>query len=271
MNHPVIQPAMEIVRAVGTQLKSRYATLKPIVSNEAMMAAFREIDGGVSDQLRQALASQYPDISWLNGELEGAGAWRSAGAGCFWVCDAIDGAVQFLRGIPHWCMSLTLVEGGSAKATVIYDAMHDEMFHAVSGAGAWCNGVALRVNDRQSHHGALLATSQPPFSNDDDFVVNGSTASLRVALREAGAVRNLGPTSLQLAYVASGRLDAFWEYGEDTFNCLGGALLVTEAQGVATEMSGRPYSPASNNIIAAPAPVHRALKAALEAASSGAS
>ena len=255
---------MEIVRSVGNQLKSRFASLRPIVGGEAMMAAFRELDEESSTQIKNALAGQYPDISWFEGELEGAGAWRSAAGGRFWVCDAIDGAVQFLRGIPHWCVSLTLVEDGAAAASIVYDAMHEEMFFAVTGGGAWCNGRRLRVNDQQSHRGALLATSQPPFSNDDDFVVNGSTSSLGIALREAGAVRNLGPTSLQIAYVASGRLDAFWEYGEDTFNCLGGALLVTEAEGVATEISGRPYGLASNSIIAAPAAVHLSLKAAFE-------
>jgi myo-inositol-1(or 4)-monophosphatase len=264
LNHQEIQSAIEVVQSIGIHLKARFASLEPIIDSDAMMAAFRELDGGASDQLRQALSSKYPDIAWLDGELEGADIWRNVEAGRFWVCDAIDGAVQFLRGIPHWCVSLTLVEAGAATATIVYDPMHEEMFHAVSGTGAWCNGERLRVNDRKSHHGGLLATSQPPFSNDDEYVVNGSTASLKVALKEAGAVRNLGPTSLQLAYVAGGRLDAFWEYGEDTFNCIGGVLLVTEAGGVATDASGRPYGLASNSIIAAPAPVHRSLKAAFE-------
>ena len=269
MNPLNFQAAIEVVRAVGDQLRIRYADLEPIVDNAAMMAAFRELDGAASKQIRQALAASHPDIAWLDGELEGAGAWRGAEAGRFWACDAIDGAVQFLRRIPHWCVSLTLVEAGAAAATVVHDAMHGEVFHAVAGAGAWCNGERLRVNGRQSHRGALLATSQPPFSNDDDFVVNGSTSSLDAALREAGAVRNLGPTSLQLAYVASGRLDAFWEYGEDTFNCLGGALLVAEAGGLATDAAGRPYGPASDSIVAAPPAVHRSLSA-LFARSSGA-
>jgi myo-inositol-1(or 4)-monophosphatase len=264
MNPLNFQAAIEAVRCVGDQLKSRYAGLEPIVENAAMMAAFRALDGAASSQLRQALAASYPDIAWLDGELEGAGIWRTAGAGRFWVCDAIDGAVQFLRRLPHWCVSLTLLEDGAAAASIVYDAMHAEMFHAVAGAGAWCNGDRLHVNNRQSHHGALLATSQPPFSNQDDFAVDGSAASLKAALREAGAVRNLGPTSLQIAYVASGRLDAFWEYGEDAFNCLGGALLVTEAGGMATDVSGQPYGHASNSIIAAPAPVHRSLKAAFQ-------
>lgn len=259
-----IQAAIEIVRMVGNELRSRYVSFKPVIDNVSMMTAFRELDGGAGARLRQALAAKYPDVAWLNGELEGHGVWRTVGSGRFWVCDAIDGAVQFLRHIPHWCISLTLIEDGAAKATIVYDAMQEEMFHALAGDGAWCNGDRLRVNDRQTHHGALLATSQPPFSNDDEFVVRRATSSLHVALREAGAVRNLGPTSLQIAYVASGRLDAFWEYGEDTFNCLGGALLVTEAGGLATDMSGRPYGVASNSIIAAPGPVNASLRAAFE-------
>ena len=257
-----IEPAVEAVRAVGQQLKSTYATQEAIVDTDAMIAAFRRLDGQAAQALRQQLTLHYPDVAWLDGELAGAGVWRRAGSGSYWVCDAIDGAVQFLRRIPHWCVSLTLVENGAASAAIVYDAMHDEMYHALLRGGAWCNGRRLQVNQRQSHHGALLATSQPPFSNKDDFVVNGSASSLGVALREAGAVRNLGPTSLQIAYVASGRLDAFWEYGEDTYNCLGGALLVTEAQGCATDVLGKPYGPASNSIIAAPAPVQRSLQAA---------
>lgn len=261
-----IEAALEIVRAVGDDLRSRYLSFKPVIDNTSMMAAFRELDGAASARLRQALAVSYPDVAWAEGELEGADMWRDLGQGRFWVCDAIDGAVQFLRHIPHWCISLTLIQDGAAMATVVYDAMHEEMFHALVGQGAWCNGSRLRVNDRQTHHGALVATSQPPFSNDDEFVVSGATSSLRVALREAGAVRNLGPTSLQIAYVASGRLDAFWEYGEDTFNCLGGALLVTEARGLATDLSGRPYGVASNSIMAAPAQVNASLRAAFTAA-----
>lgn len=261
-----IDAAIEIIRAVGNDLRSRYVSFKPVIDNTSMMAAFRELDGAASARLRQALAVSYPDVAWVDGELEGADVWRGLGQGRFWVCDAIDGAVQFLRHIPHWCVSLTLIEDGAAMATIVYDAMHDEMFHGVRGQGAWCNGNRLRVNDRQTHHGALVATSQPPFSNDDDFVVSGATSSLRVALREAGAVRNLGPTSLQIAYVASGRLDAFWEYGEDTFNCLGGALLVTEAGGLATDLSGRPYGIGSTSIVAAPALVNASLRGAFTAA-----
>lgn len=259
-----IEAAIEIVRVAGHELRSRFASFKPVFDNASMMAAFRELDGEVSGQLRQALAAKYPDVAWVSGELEGAGVWRTLGSGRFWVCDAIDGAVQFLRRIPHWCISLTLVDGGTAKATIVYDAMHEEMFHAVADEGAWCNAERLRVNDRQTHHGALLATSQPPFSNGDEFVVSGAASSLYAALREAGAVRNLGPTSLQLAYVASGRLDAFWEYGEDTFNCLGSALLVTEAGGLATDIHDRPYGVASNSIIAAPGPVSASLRAAFK-------
>lgn len=257
-----IQAAIEIVRTVGDELRSRYVSFKPVIDNASMMAAFQEVDGSASNWLREALAAKYPDVRWLSGELEGAGGWRTVCSGRYWVCDAIDGAVQFLRHVPHWVVSLTLVEDGAAIATIIYDPMHDEMFHAVTGEGAWCNGERQNVNDRQTHHGALVATSQPPFSNDDEFAVNGAVSSLNVALRQAGAVRNLGPTSLQIAYVASGRLDAFWEYGEDTFNCLGGALLVTEAGGLATDMSGRPYGIASNSILAAPEPVNASLRAA---------
>jgi myo-inositol-1(or 4)-monophosphatase len=106
----------------------------------------------------------------------------------------------------------------------------------------------------------VLATSQPPFINDDPDVIGLAGTSLVRVLRKAGAVRNLGPTSLQLAYVACGRLDAFWEFGEDTFNCLGGALLVREAGGAATDVEGETYRLRSTSIVAGGSRVHALLR-----------
>jgi myo-inositol-1(or 4)-monophosphatase len=262
--NPPFAPAFAIalLRTVGAGLRQRFATWQAVHEVEEMMAAFRTLDDAAVDKIASALLAEYPDIAWIGDELKGADAWEKAKTGRFWACDPIDGAVQFLRAIPQWCMSLTLVEDGQAAMTVIFDPVHDELFHAVAGGGAFLNGRPVAVNPRRSHAMGLLATSQPPFIKDRETIaMTGKSLSALVA--EAGAVRNLGPTSLQLAYVACGRLDAFWEYGEDTFNCLGGSLLVREAGGVATGLDGTPYALQAQGIVAAPAPVHATVMARL--------
>jgi myo-inositol-1(or 4)-monophosphatase len=268
MNNPESSPAPDpafaiaLLREVGAGLKQRFAAWQAVHEVEDMMRAFRALDDAAVDRIASALQAEYPDVAWVGDELKGADAWEQAKTGRFWACDPVDGAVQFLRAIPQWCISLTLVEDGQAALTVIFDAVHDELFHAIAGGGAFLNGRPITVNARRSHVMGVLATSQPPFVKDRDIIALAGK-SLAALVAEAGAVRNLGPTSLQLAYVACGRLDAFWEYGEDTFNCLGGSLLVREAGGVATAIDGAPYALQAEGIVAAPAPVHATVMARL--------
>lgn len=248
---------------VGNDLKRQFLEIEPVIESDEMMSVFHRIDGQASESIRIALQKLYPNIGWLEGELDGADVWELVNSGRYWICDAIDGAVQFVRGIPQWCISLTLIENGKTVFTAIVDVMHSESFYAMAGHGAYLNDRSIQVNNRASHISGIVASSQPPFINDNKKIIRQSGDSLTAVLSEAGAVRNLGPTSLQLAYVASGRLDAFWEYGEDTFNCLGGALLVNEAGGKVSDIKGNEYGLNSDSFIAAPPQVHSSLMAVL--------
>ncbi|NYE61001.1 myo-inositol-1(or 4)-monophosphatase [Duganella sp. 1224] len=206
---------LELVRELGADLCASFWRRAPALTMREVLAA--------SDRLQRALAADYPDIAWADGQLSEEYARR----GEYWIGDAVDGAAHFLRGIPNWCMSLTLMREGVPVFTVIHDAMHDELFHALRGHGAWYNGQPLRVSaDRQQ---GLIAT------------------------------RSLGPTSLQLAYVAAGRLDGFWQYGADGCYSIGGTLLLHEAGGLATQADGQPYRLTSPSIAAAPPGVHAAV------------
>jgi myo-inositol-1(or 4)-monophosphatase len=200
------ESVLELLRDVGAGLCATFWRSRPEADMDALRAA--------EETLRGELRALYPAIAWADGALSEAYAKQ----GEYWICDAVDGAQQFLRAIPNWSMSLTLMREGSPVFTAIYDAMHDEMFHALCGHGAWYNSQPIRVSERQQPH--LVAT------------------------------RNLGPASLQLAYVACGRLDAFWQHGHDGYHCVGGALLVREAGGVATQVDGQPYHLASSSIAA---------------------
>ncbi|RFU49600.1 inositol monophosphatase family protein [Paraburkholderia sp. DHOC27] len=239
-----------LLRDVGQDLLQTFNATEPIHANDEMMRVFKQLDDHAAEKIRDALAEGYPQIAWLEGELVDGSA-RSGKATSFWICDAIDGAVQFLRSITSWCITIALVEDGSTTFAMTYDAHRDECFHAVRGEGAFLNGQRIAVNGRKHHARAMLATSQPPFIGDKPGVIEAAGTSLSAMLADAGAVRNLGPTSLQLAYVACGRLDGFWEFGEDTFNCVAGALLVEMAGGRATNAAGEPYGLKSASIVAA--------------------
>jgi myo-inositol-1(or 4)-monophosphatase len=249
----------EQVRAVGDHLKQGFEGLSPVAEATDMLAAFREKDGAAADALRSALAAAYPEIGWIEGELDDGDAIADATRGARWVFDAIDGAVQYLRAIPHWAVSLALLVDGEPRFCAVYDAMHGEMFEATSGGGARLNGGAIHVNGRASHALAIVATSHPPFVGKDPGAVARAAASLGRLLPDVLAIRNLGPTSLQIAYVACGRLDAFYEHGSDGFNCIGPSLLVREAGGVVTDSRGAPYGVRSDGIVLAPPGVHASL------------
>lgn len=258
------EEVLALLRTVGASLCDTFWQLEPVVELDDMFAAFHRIDGQASAALRCGLAELYPRIGWMEGEFDGADsddeeAVAMLARGEFWICDAIDGAAQFLRAMPNWAMSLTLVREGVPVFVAVFDAAHDEMFHAVWGGGAWCNGKPVRVNDRESHYNGFVATSQPPFAVKQPRAVERAGRALSAMLPDVVAVRNLGPTSLQLAYVACGRLDAFWEFGEDGFNCMGPALLVREAGGTVSQVDGAPYRLLSADIAAAPPRVHASM------------
>lgn len=247
---------LSLLRTVGASLCDTFWQMEAVNELDDMFAAFRRIDGAPAATLRTTLARAYPRIGWIEGEFDGADgddeqALALLEQGEYWICHAIDGAVQFLRAIPQWAMALTLVREGVPVFVAVFDAAHDEMFHAVRGGGAYCNGKPVRVHGRESHYNGIVATSQPPFAARRPRTVERAGRSLSAMLRDVVAVRNLGPTSLQLAYVACGRLDGFWEFGEDGFNCVGPALLVREAGGVVTQIDGAPYGLRSADIAAA--------------------
>jgi len=177
--------AIALLRSVGAGLKQRFAVWQAVHEVEDMMAAFRQLDDAAVDRLASALQAEYPDIAWVGDELKGPDAWDKAKTGRFWACDPVDGAVQFLRAIPQWCMSLTLVDNGEAAMTVIFDPVHDELFHAVAGGGAFLNGKPISVNRRRSHVMGVLATSQPPFLKDKEAIAMAGK-SLAALVGEAG-------------------------------------------------------------------------------------
>ncbi|PTL77223.1 inositol monophosphatase family protein [Vitiosangium sp. GDMCC 1.1324] len=253
----------DLVRAAGTSLKDAFASVEPLADREQLFAAFKRLDDSTAERLRSALAREYPGITWSDGEFDSE-SQRSHPPGEFWVCDAIDGAVQFLQAIPAWALSLALIRDGRPVFSAVYDPVHGELFHAVAGGGAYLNGKPLHVSAKQRLEDALVAASQPPFVGEDPESIRRAGEATAAVLPLIFVLRNFGPTSLQLAYVAAGRIDAFWEFGEDMYNWLAGILLIREAGGVVTDAHGGALEWGATSFLAAAPALHAPMTAVLQ-------
>ena len=166
-----------------------------------------------------------------------------------WIIDPLDGTTNFLHGIPHWAVAISLEKDGEIVAGVTYDPVKDELFWAEKGVGAYVNNRRLRVTSRDSLREALVTGG-----NDVVF-----------APKEISGIRRLGSASLDLAYVAAGRLDGYWEYDLNPWDVAGGGLMVREAGGYATTVAGDKDYVRKKSVLAANPAIHKLLMKSLAA------
>ena len=189
-------------------------------------------DHRVEKTLVQELKKARPDYGFL---LEESGVIAGADQRTTWVIDPLDGTTNFLHGIPHFAISIGLVRDGEPYAGVIYQPLTDEMFAAEKGSGAFVNEHRLRVSGRRQLDTSVIATGIPHNGRP------GTERFLRQLPRvmEATAgVRRFGSATLDLAYVAAGRYDGFWEIGLKPWDIAAGIIIVREAGGYVSELDG---------------------------------
>jgi myo-inositol-1(or 4)-monophosphatase len=217
-------------------------------------AALDSVERPVAALLRERLRLARPGVPWA-GELD----TDVSGVGEYWVVDALDGAVQYCQGLPQWSISIGLIRDGRAVAAVLHSAVLGDTYTAEAGRGAFRDGAAISPSAKTTLALAAVATSQPPFVGRQPDAVASTGRAMARLLPAVGAVRNLGPTSWQIADVASGRLDAFWQYGRDPGNLLAAALVASEAGAVVTDTHGGAWHPGSTGFLAAAPALHGAL------------
>ena len=205
--------------------------------------------------LKEELAKARPDYGFLM-EESGASGGSGGSEGRRWVVDPLDGTTNFLHGLPHFAISIGLEERGEIVAALIYDPIKEEQFHAEKGGGAYLNDRRLRVSGRTRMEDALIGTGIPFKGHGEHGTFAGEVE--RVSAEVAG-VRRWGAASLDLAYVAAGRLDGFWERGLSPWDIAAGALLVREAGGYLTAIDGKPWSLEGDAILAANSYLHKPL------------
>lgn len=183
--------------------------------------------------IKEELLGARPTYGWLaeeGGALDGKDPTRR------WIVDPLDGTTNFLHGLPHWAVSIALEHKGDVVAGVIFDAAKDEMFIAEKGAGAWMNDTRLRVSGRNRMIESIFATGLP-FGGRADLPE--TLQDLARVLPGCAGVRRWGSAALDLAYVAAGRYDGFWERHLNAWDLAAGVVIVREAGGLLQPMEPR--------------------------------
>jgi myo-inositol-1(or 4)-monophosphatase len=180
--------------------------------------------------IKTALQKARPKFGFL---LEEGGEEKGEDATTRWIADPLDGTTNFLHGVPHWSVSIALEKDKEIMAGVVYDPIKDEMFWAEKGMGAYMNSRRMQVSGRRNFADALLSVGNEGDGQAEDFI-----ADFSASIPTCSGFRRFGSACLDLAYVAAGRFDAFWERGLKPWDAAAGGLLVREARGIATDYEG---------------------------------
>jgi len=208
--------------------------------------------------VRAELSKARPGYGFL---MEESGESRGSDARHRWIVDPLDGTTNFLHGIPHFAISIALERDGDIVAGVIYDPTRDEMFWAEKGAGAYVNEHRLRVSARRGLGDAVIGTGIP-FRGRGDHP--SYLAALGAVMSAPAGARRLGAAAPDPAYVAAGRYDGFWEFGLSPWDIAAGLLLIREAGGYVSDLTGGHDMLASGDIIAANDHLHLPLAALIK-------
>ena len=203
-----------------------------------------EVDVAVERFFRAMIAERFPDHHVLAEEMGGS---RTVPSGPCWVFDPIDGTTNYAHGVPIFCASLAFEIDGVAEIGAIFDPNRQELFTAERGGGAFLNGRPLRVSSAQSLVDALLVTGFPYDVHDRLDEIVGLFSAF---VGRARAVRRLGSAAIDLCYVAAGRMDGFWEADLNPWDIAAGALIVAEAGGMVTTLSGEPFTSRGRHVLA---------------------
>ena len=232
---PMVTIALRAARKAG-DLIVRASDELDRVGHEAKGAAdfVTEVDIAAEKEILYHLGKAYPDHAFL---AEEGGRTGNADSNHLWVIDPLDGTSNFMRGIPHYGVSIACIVDGRLEHGVVLDPVRGEEFTASRGRGAQLNGHCLRVSNRKDLKECLLGTGIPFLGHEQKRLPEYSQ-SLALLAGQCMGIRRAGAAALDLAYVAAGRLDGFWEIGLEQWDIAAGALLVREAGGLLSDMDG---------------------------------
>ena len=231
---PIINVMNGAARKAARSLLHDFGEVEQLqVSRKGPADFVSEADRRAEQVIKFELEKARPDFSLL---LEEEGFIGNESNVDRWIVDPLDGTTNFLHGIPHFAISIAHEHNGALEAGMIYDPCRDETFWAVKGSGCYLNNTRLRVSARNSLDTAILATGIPSIGRPGKEKM---LAALVPVMSQTAGLRRFGVASLDLAYIAAGRFDGFWEIGLSPWDVAAGILLVREAGGLVSEINGR--------------------------------
>jgi myo-inositol-1(or 4)-monophosphatase len=247
--HPMLNTAVKAARRAGSVIMRHLDRLDRLTVEQKGRADYvSEVDRLAESEIIQILHQAYPDMSIL-GEESGA----HAGNDFCWIIDPLDGTTNFLHGYPQFAVSIGLRHKDKLDQAVIFDPLKNELFTASRGSGAYLNDRRMRVSRVQQLESSLIGTGFPfrSYANLDMWV-----ATLKMFVTESSGVRRAGSAALDLAHVACGRFDGFWEFGLKPWDMAAGILLIQESGGFVSDLRGGSAFFESGNIVAGNPKIH---------------
>jgi myo-inositol-1(or 4)-monophosphatase len=246
--HPVINIAVKAARRAGQIINRASNDIDSLkVSSKQPNDFVTEVDRAAEAAIIEVLQEAYPNYGILAEESGNTPARNGGDTEYQWIIDPLDGTTNFIHGLPQYAISIALARGNILEHAVVYDPNRNELFTASKGSGAFLNERRIRVSRRIRLNEALIGTGFPyrEFDKIDLYL----SIFKELAEKTAGQ-RRPGAASLDLAYVACGRYDGFWEFGLAPWDMAAGALLISEAGGLVSDLRGEANYLETGNIIA---------------------
>lgn len=242
--HPMLNIAIRAARTAGDSIVREMDRTRDIsIETKGKNDFVTEVDKNAEGIIISVIKNAYPEHAFLAEESgqEGENDY-------LWIIDPLDGTTNFLHGFPHFSVSIALQNKGVLEQAVIYDPLKQELFTASKGKGAQLNNRKIRVSIKKTLDGALLGTG---FPYNNESVMQQFIESYKNLFPNVAGIRRAGVASLDLAYVACGRLDGFWEFNLRPWDIAAGALIIQEAGGINAELTGGADYMETGNIISA--------------------
>ncbi|WP_029407972.1 inositol monophosphatase family protein [Thiomicrorhabdus sp. Milos-T2] len=246
--HPLLNIAMQAARAAGGNILHHLDRIDQLtVEHKGRNDYVSEVDKEAENTIIQTIKKYYPDHDIL-AEESGASKKHGKASDVRWIIDPLDGTTNFLHQFPQFSVSIAIEVKGKIEHGLVFDPIRDEMFTATRGSGAFLNNHRLRVSPQKTLDNALLATG---FPYHDFSYIDAYMASFKSFMMSTAGIRRAGSAALDLAYVACGRVDGFWEFNLKPWDIAAGAIIIKEAGGLATDFNGGDNFLNSGNILAA--------------------
>lgn len=254
MVHPMLNIAIQAARAASKIIIRHMDQLDRIEITEKSQNDFvTEADQQSEQVIIETIRKAYPGHSIL---AEESGELNGHQDDFCWLIDPLDGTRNFLHGYPHFCISIALLQKGRVELALVYDPVRQDLFTGTRGQGSYLNSRRIRVSEANKLSNALIGTG---FPYHDKELCKAHINKFETIYTQASGLRRGGAAALDLAYVASGKLDGFWEAGLKPWDVAAGALLIREAGGAITDFTGGERYLNNGNVVAGNTKVQKEL------------